>query len=133
MQASTGAAKKAGKEMTKQEKLQAREKAQMEKAAGKDGKKRARDESKSGKAKPKDGPAAKKCDLVPSSRISQALPAAISICAELSGGIAVCQSWHPEWHVRAHQRAKEKGHQACLEAEGCHVLSNSNGGSPLEM
>ena len=53
--------------MTKQEKQQAREKAQMEKAAGKDGKKRARDETKPGKAKPKEGPAAKKCVLAPRS------------------------------------------------------------------
>ena len=83
MQASKGAAKKVGKEMTKQEKQQAREKAQMEKAAGKDGKKRARDESKPGKAKPKDGPAAKKCALVPSSCILSGLP-----CCGCCGGKA---------------------------------------------
>ena len=65
MQASKGAAKKAGKEMTKQEKQLAREKAQMEKAASADGKKRARDENKPGKGKPKEGPAAKKCALQP--------------------------------------------------------------------
>ena len=56
MQASKGAAKK----FSKEEKQQAREKAQMEKQAAKDGKKRPRDDSKPSKAKAKGGPAAKK-------------------------------------------------------------------------
>ena len=47
--------------MSKAEKQQAREKAQMEKQAAKNGKKRAREDDKLPKAKPKQGPASKKC------------------------------------------------------------------------
>ncbi len=56
----TQVGKGAAKKLSKEEKQQAREKAQMEKQAAKDGKKRPRDDSKPSKAKHKGGPAAKK-------------------------------------------------------------------------
>ena len=50
MQASKGAVRQTGKELSKEEKQKARETFQMEKQASKEGKKRARDDSKPAKA-----------------------------------------------------------------------------------
>ena len=63
MQASKGAVRQAGKELSKEDKQKARETAQMEKQASKGGKKRARDDSKPAKAGGKSDPAAKKYAL----------------------------------------------------------------------
>ena len=63
MQASKGAVRQAGKELSKEDKQKARETAQMEKQASKEGKKRARDDSKPAKASGRSDPAAKKYAL----------------------------------------------------------------------
>lgn len=63
MQASKGAVRQAGKEVSKVDKQKARETAQMEKQASREGKKRARDDSKPAKASGRSDPAAKKYAL----------------------------------------------------------------------
>ena len=63
MQASKGAVRQAGKELSKEDKQKARETAQMEKQASKEGKKRARDDSKPAKTGGKSDSAAKRYAL----------------------------------------------------------------------